>query len=327
VARSQYVNNVDPTPPASTTKAWTLRERKNTGGTYGSGTFAAGPATPPGGDGSFHMTTPAGDSKVFLYNYSYAGKSLSTLSAISYYTYRDAASTGPAFQVPALNIEIDRNGGTLQSGDYAVLIFEPVYNPSASAVLQNTWQNWDAYNGGNANWWGTAGVTTAACPNFTCTISSIQAAYPNATIISIGLNAGSGNAGMISAADMLSVTVGGTCVTYDFEPDADSDGIGDGHDNCPTTANANQTDTDGDGAGDACDLDDDNDGLNDGADNCPLVANPNQADFDQDGIGDACDTPTGPPTAKDQCKNGGWQNWSPRFKNQGDCIQYVNTGK
>ncbi len=37
----------------------------------------------------------------------------------------------------------------------------------------------------------------------------------------------------------------------------------------------------------------------------------------------------GPPTNKDQCKNDGWKLFNvPRtFKNQGDCIQYVNTGK
>jgi hypothetical protein len=35
------------------------------------------------------------------------------------------------------------------------------------------------------------------------------------------------------------------------------------------------------------------------------------------------------PTTKEQCKNGGWMTFtSPRaFKNQGDCIQFVNTGK
>jgi hypothetical protein len=39
--------------------------------------------------------------------------------------------------------------------------------------------------------------------------------------------------------------------------------------------------------------------------------------------------PVGPPTTANQCKNGGWQTFNtPRsFKNQGDCIQYVNTGK
>jgi hypothetical protein len=37
----------------------------------------------------------------------------------------------------------------------------------------------------------------------------------------------------------------------------------------------------------------------------------------------------GPPTNKDQCKNDGWKtfNFPLTFKNQGDCIQYVNTGK
>ena len=37
----------------------------------------------------------------------------------------------------------------------------------------------------------------------------------------------------------------------------------------------------------------------------------------------------GPPTDKEQCKKDGWMNFNvPRkFKNQGDCIQFVNTGK
>jgi hypothetical protein len=43
----------------------------------------------------------------------------------------------------------------------------------------------------------------------------------------------------------------------------------------------------------------------------------------------ATETPVGPPTSKDACKDGVWQTYTaPRkFKNQGDCIQYVNTGK
>ena len=37
----------------------------------------------------------------------------------------------------------------------------------------------------------------------------------------------------------------------------------------------------------------------------------------------------GPPTTTDQCKKGGWQTFNvPRtFKNQGDCVSFVNTGK
>ena len=34
-----------------------------------------------------------------------------------------------------------------------------------------------------------------------------------------------------------------------------------------------------------------------------------------------------PQAAKDQCKNGGWQNFtSPSFKNQGDCVSFFATG-
>ena len=45
------------------------------------------------------------------------------------------------------------------------------------------------------------------------------------------------------------------------------------------------------------------------------------------GVGDLAFTPL--PTSADQCKNGGWQRFSfpYSFKNQGDCIQFVNTGK
>ena len=41
------------------------------------------------------------------------------------------------------------------------------------------------------------------------------------------------------------------------------------------------------------------------------------------------DIDIGPPTDKEECKNGGWRKFTipRRFKNQGDCIQFVNTGK
>jgi endonuclease G len=85
--------------------------------------------------------------------------------------------------------------------------------------------------------------------------------------------------------------------------------------------------TDGDGQADCVDADDDGDGVNDAADNCPLKYNPSQADFDGDGIGDTCETTPVTPTNKDQCMNGGWMTWTPRFKNQGDCVSYTNNGK
>jgi endonuclease G len=137
------------------------------------------------------------------------------------------------------------------------------------------------------------------------------------------------NDGVSDGADLCPGTPASTQVNASGCPDGDGDGVADTGDNCPLVPNADQIDTDGDGVGNSCDADDDNDGVADGVDNCPLTANPGQADFDLDGIGDTCDPVTGPPSNKEQCKSGGWQRFdAPRlFKNQGDCIQYVNTGK
>lgn len=48
-----------------------------------------------------------------------------------------------------------------------------------------------------------------------------------------------------------------------------------------------------------------------------------------DAFGDACDSHYGSLTSKDQCKNDSLMRFDVlrRFKNQGDCIQYINTVK
>jgi hypothetical protein len=124
-------------------------------------------------------------------------------------------------------------------------------------------------------------------------------------------------------ADLDGDGIGDAC-----DGDTDGDDVADGDDNCVAVANTGQGDLDSDGAGDACDPDVDGDGVTNDGDNCARIHNSDQSDADGDGLGDACD-PSGSPTAADQCKNGGWKLFAePRpFKNQGDCIRFVNRGR
>jgi hypothetical protein len=353
VTEGDVTRQLENTPP---TDNWVLYTRAGT--PPSAGAFVAGPANPPLGSGSFQATTVTGGEKVFLFNYDHIGTPLASIDNISYYTYRSA---GAAQQVAALNLQVDYNGAA--PGGFTTLVFEPVYNTAQGAVVSGQWQDWIA--DGSGRWWSTQPINgQCAGAVGTCfkTWDEIVANNPDAVITGgVGINQGSGNPGLITNVDAFTFD----CVTYNFElvKDTDNDGVEDGTDNCPNVANADQADIDGDGQGDACDSDDDNDGVLDGADNCPTAANPEQVDTDGDGmgnacdndddndgvddgvdncrltpnpsqtdtdgdsIGDACDTSTRP-TTKDQCKNGGYTRFNdPAFRNQGDCIQFVNTGK
>ena len=235
----------------------------------GTGTFENGPATPPAGTGSFELRTPADPAKVQLFTDLYAGTALSAIDGIGYSTYRDSESTGFVAGVAALNIRVDLDGnGTAD----AYMVYEPYQDQGNAAVQTGVWQDWDAYNGGSAKWWINTGA--GGCGQATpCSWSTIVAAFPNATVRegtscgpggivspcpgSLGVNQGSFNTGIVSNADALYVSVGGSKTTYDFEL-----------------------------------------------------------------------TPPPPPvpTTKEQCKNGGWQNYGTTFKNQGDCVSFVATG-
>jgi hypothetical protein len=315
VTESDVTRQPENTPP---TDNWVLYTRAGTPPTAGA--FVTGPANPPLGAGSLQLQTVTGGEKVFLFNFDHVGKEIGDINAIQYSTYRAAGSLQ---QVTALNLVIDYNGPNV-AGGFATLVFEPVYNTAQGAVVSGQWQTWDAYNG---IWWSTQPINgqcagaTAACDK---TFAEIQANNPDAVILGgFGFNQGSGNPGLTTYVDKLVLGFAGDACqfVYDMEPDADNDGVGDARDNCPTNPNADQLDTDNDGDGDACDLDDDNDGVGDANDLCPNTP----AGTDVNGAG--CPIPA----SKDACKNGGWQNLygsgGTPFKNQGQCIQFFNTGK
>ena len=204
VARQQ-----ENTPP---TRNWVLYTRTPTS----LGTFRTGPGSPPSGVGSLETVTPTGGDKVYIFNYDHIGTLLADIDKMGYATYR-SAGTGVA--LPALNLQVDINGGALLPGDFTTLVFEPYFNTDQPAVQDATWQTWDAYNGGQAMWWSTRAIPGVACVHCPVTWNQIVSANPNATIVGgYGINQGSGNPGITASSDVLSISYDDVCVTYDFEP-------------------------------------------------------------------------------------------------------------
>ncbi len=246
VTEADITRQAENTPP---TNEWVLYTRL-----AGNGTFVAGPGTPPAGTGSIQFVTPTGADKVTLFNFEYVGEPLVDLDALSYYTYRTA---GFEQQVTALNIQVDVNGAA--PGGFTTLVFEPVYNTTQGAVVSGEWQEWDAYNGGNAIWWSSNPIPGAPNRDTFVTWNTILAQNPDAIVVGgLGFNQGSGNPALTAAADALTVGFGEEQTTYDFEL------------------------------------------------------------FKRAAAGA-------------DCKNGGWQSVKradgSSFKNQGDCVSYVNNGK
>jgi hypothetical protein len=88
------------------------------------------------GNGSLEFAGPSGSSYKADFQYLLASPfSLSTLTALSFDYLRDASSTNPSAQAPALRLLIG-NGGTHQG----YLIYEPAYN---GGVVQGSWQTAD----------------------------------------------------------------------------------------------------------------------------------------------------------------------------------------
>ena len=247
VTDSDVSRQLEDTPPL---RNWVLYTRAGAG----TGAFVVGPQNPPAGIGSLELETPLPTDKVYLFNYDHVNTPLSSISAIGYSTYRDPTSTASDVQVTSINIQIDKNGGSFLPGDFATLVFEPVYN-SQGPVVEGAWQTWDAYQGGQAMWWSTRPIN--GCPILFClmTWGDVVMNNPGATILGgFGVNQGSGNGGLTVSTDALKISHGDVCATYDFEPFRSTN----------------------------------------------------------------------------ECKKGGWQTMrradGSEFKNQGDCVSYVNTG-
>jgi hypothetical protein len=196
---------------------------------HGSMTFVTGPATPPLGVGSAELRTgngtTGGDCSTELRNSAYSGVKLSSLTALTYYTYV-RSNNGQQFPYMELNIDTSGTGATPDDA----LFFEPPYQaPGAGgadcahqgATVMLTWQRWDALTG---CWWSGNGTLNPGTSSGTLT--DYLAAFPNARIVNSSTGGGvhllmgfaSPSDPFDGNVDAVTIGVSGSSTTYDFEP-------------------------------------------------------------------------------------------------------------
>jgi hypothetical protein len=178
--------------------------------------FVTGPATPPLGAGSLELTTTDVAGHQQYLEGAQLGTLLSAIDEMAYSTYRHSASTGTPTTVAAINLAIFDNISGSGTG-FNTLVFEPYLNPTEGPVLSDTWQTWDAFNGGAGLWHATHNVGTILAGT-AAPWSAFLTQAPNATVLGYGPNQGSNNPGIISNVDALSIGTAAAETTYDFEP-------------------------------------------------------------------------------------------------------------
>lgn len=179
----------------------------NTPGVLGS--FVTGPGTPPLGAGSAQVTIPGGG-RTNLSTYQFAGTPLESITQLGF-----SASTTVAANPPYIVMNVDFNLSDTWQGRL-------VYIPTG--VTANTWQTFDAIQGGAALWAysGTNWPVTGGAGSTPKTWNQILVDYPNARIRVSDAHVGirNGHPGPVET-NNLDRFVFGTDLTvkvFDFEP-------------------------------------------------------------------------------------------------------------
>jgi hypothetical protein len=183
-----------------------------------------GPASPPLGSGSAELYDSLSTDGKALILPDYAGTRFDQFTDLQYSTYRQTADAGNNLAI-SLQFNVDYDLSDAANTYQGRLVFEP-YVGAGGNVPQNTWQTWDAKAG---KWWGTRSTVTRSgatvanpCVQATpCTWAQVLAAFPNLGVHTlygaVVLKAGSGWPGFRGNVDELTIAVGSSSTTFDFE--------------------------------------------------------------------------------------------------------------
>lgn len=182
------------------------------------GSFVTGPGTAPLGNGSAQISV-SGTQRRNLATYQFGGTVLSTITTLKYSTYNPSAGNGgSANRSGFLTFNVDFNGSNVFQRRIS-------YVPSVNGtVVQNTWQEWDAFNGGAALWlYSGATWPGTATPGTTArTWSDILTSYPGVRILPsdpwLGIRVGEPYAdGYTENIDAFRIATGGNITEFNFD--------------------------------------------------------------------------------------------------------------
>ena len=212
---------------ASAPAGWVVSTSADGGALTASSAFVVGPGTSPLGAGSLELSVGSnGDGGVQVRQPGYAGVPLTSLTTLRYDTY---VSVFAGCQAPYLILNVDWNFDGVTDD---LLFFEPCYQtgaysgapvPAQGAPVLDTWQGWDALVGG---WWS---LNAGSFGPPLVTLASYTAAQPGTRIVNslsgggvrivAGFGAGAWD-NFVGDVDGLTIGVGSSTTTYDFEPAA-----------------------------------------------------------------------------------------------------------
>jgi hypothetical protein len=195
-------------------KDWSIIDRNVLAG--GDAYLRAGPSAgttvaPPLGIGSLGIRDGgAPDKAAFGNQVAFVGNPLSGVNAVGFSVFTTGENRAQNLEnLPNITVEIDPTGSANTTApNFSSLVFNP------ADATANAWTTIDASTAQRWSLTGAAG-TTANCTLATlCTLDQVKAAWPNASILSVGIGKGTDAFQFSGAVDALRWNA----TTYDFEP-------------------------------------------------------------------------------------------------------------
>ena len=170
---------------------------------------SAGNDAPPYGIGSLGIRVAAGNKSAFGNQVDFIGDELGAITTVKYWIYTTGENNGQNVDnLPSAAFEIDPSGPASDPPNFSTLVFV------ATGAGSNTWTLIDASTAERWFLTGAAGTNTGCTQANMCTLTEVNTALPDATILTVQITKGTDAFNFSGAVDGLQIND----VVYDFEP-------------------------------------------------------------------------------------------------------------